>query len=77
MNAITPAQELKQNLEAMKPQFQMALPKHISVDKFTRVVQTALNNNPVLLSADRHSLFSACMAVHKTACYPMENLLRS
>jgi len=61
MNAITPAQEIRQNLEAMKPQFQMALPKHISVDKFTRVVQTALNNSPVLLQADRHSLFSACM----------------
>ena len=61
MNAITPAQELRQNLEAMKPQFQMALPKHISVEKFTRVVQTAINNTPALLQADRHSLFSACM----------------
>lgn len=70
MNAITPAQELKQNLEAMKPQFQMALPKHISVDKFTRVVQTALNNNPVLLSADRHSLFSACMASAQDGLLP-------
>ena len=36
------------------------LPQHISPERFNRVVMTAVNLNPDLVSADRRSLFNAC-----------------
>lgn len=51
----------RSSISKMKPQFESALPKHVSVDKFIRVVQTAVQNFPRLLECDRTSLYSACM----------------
>lgn len=59
--ALTPVQELKSNFLAMKDQFKAALPNHIAPEKFVRVVQTAVSNNPDLVKANRQSLFSAAM----------------
>ena len=59
--ALTPANQLKQSILALKPQFKMALPSHISVDKFVRVLQTAIATTPNLAKADRNSLFGACV----------------
>ena len=42
-------------------QVKMALPQHISVDKFQRTVITALAKDAELLNADRGSLFTACV----------------
>lgn len=48
-------------LDNYEPQLAAALPGHISVDKFKRVVVTAINRNPDLYTkADRRSLFLAC-----------------
>lgn len=44
----------------MTGQIKAVLPAHISVDRFQRVVMTAVNLNPELVSADRRSLFNAC-----------------
>lgn len=44
----------------MRPQFQVALPSHITPERFERTVLTAINLNPQLLQADRRSLFNAC-----------------
>lgn len=59
----TPLQELRQTMEApeMRAQIKMALPAHIPVDKFIRVVTTAVSNEPKLLAANRLSLYNACM----------------
>lgn len=43
----------------MTGKFVAALPKHIPVDRFKRVVLTAINLNPDLLNADRRSLFNS------------------
>lgn len=43
----------------MTGKLQAALPSHIPVDRFKRVVLTAVNLNPDLLNADRRSLFNA------------------
>lgn len=45
----------------MRPQFQVALPKQIPVERFERVVMTAVNMNPTLAAADRRTLFNSCM----------------
>lgn len=48
-------------MPAMKEQFKAALPPHIDVDKFVRVVMTAISTTPALVNADRSSLLSACL----------------
>lgn len=59
----TPLQEIRQTMESheMKQQIKMALPPHIQVEKFIRVVTTAISNDPKLSSANRLSLYNACM----------------
>lgn len=62
MNAVTttsPKREIRHEIEAMADQFKMALPSHIKVDKFQRVVLTAVMSDPDLLHADRRSLIGA------------------
>lgn len=59
--ALRPIDEVRGSLEKMAPQFKVALPSHIPVERFMRVAQTAVGSNPGLLKADRNSLFSACM----------------
>lgn len=44
----------------MRPQLRVSLPSQIPVEKFERVVMTAVNLTPALASADRRSLFNAC-----------------
>lgn len=68
--ALKPADEIRNNLIKMEPQFKMALPNHISPEKFLRVAQTAIANNPNLLKADRTSLYSACMALAQQGMLP-------
>lgn len=43
------------------PQISAVLPAHISIDKFQRVVLTAVSQNPELIIADRRSLFNSCV----------------
>lgn len=52
---------VKNDIAKMEPQFQMALPPHIPAKKFVRILHTAVSTNNDLLSADRKSLFAACM----------------
>lgn len=59
--AITPIEDLRRNLKALEPQFKMALPAHVTPEKFSRIIITALQTNPVLMNANRASLFAACM----------------
>jgi len=46
---------------AMTDQFRMALPKGVSVERFQRVLLTALQNNPKLLEVDQRSVLSEAM----------------
>jgi recombination protein RecT len=50
-------------LRKMQPEFQAALPPHISPERFTRVAVTAVNSNPDLLKpdVDKRSIYAACM----------------
>lgn len=45
----------------VRGQLQAALPSHVSVDKFARVVLTAVQSNYMLVQADRTSLLKSCM----------------
>lgn len=57
--ALSPINALKESIRALI--FRDALPKHISEEKFKRVLLTAVTQNPALVDADRTSLFAACM----------------
>ena len=53
-----------------EPQFAAALPSHISLDRFKRVIVTAINQNPDLMKADRRSLFLACVRAAQDGLFP-------
>lgn len=52
---------VRHNLQRMDKEFAAALPKHIPVDRFIRVVLTAVQNDPKLLECNRRSLFSSAV----------------
>lgn len=51
----------RMELDKLEGQFESALPSHIPVERFSRVVMTAIQNNQDLLKADRRSLWNAAM----------------
>lgn len=75
MNAVTerrasPAQEFRGQFEKMSGEISAALPPHIPVERFMRVVLTAVNSNPALLNADRRTLFEAAMKAAQDGLLP-------
>lgn len=54
----------------MRPQLAVSLPSHIKPERFERIVLTAVNNDPDLISADRRSLFNACMKAAQDGLLP-------
>lgn len=65
-----PLTVIRQNLHAMAPEFRAALPAHVSVEKFTRVAQTAIQNQPDLANVDRKSLFGAIVRLAQDGLLP-------
>ncbi len=68
--ALTPVDEIKGSLSKMEGQFKLALPPHIPVERFIRVVQTAITMTPDLAGADRTSLFAAAMKAAQDGLLP-------
>ncbi|CAO3358697.1 recombinase RecT [Azospirillum palustre] len=58
-----PIKDLQADLsrDTVKAQFALALPVHITPDKFVRTLMTAVAKNPDLAQADRRSLFNSCL----------------
>ena len=54
-----PREVLRTQLVRMSGEFKMALPNHITPDKFQRTVMTAAQQNPELIMADRRSFLMA------------------
>ena len=65
-----PVAVIRQNLTAMAPELKAALPAHVSVEKFTRVAMTAIQNTPALQNADRRSLFGAVVRLAQDGLLP-------
>ena len=68
--ALTPTQDFRSQLQRMDSEFGVALPTHIPVEKFMRVVTTAVNSNPDLMAANRRSLFEAAMRAAQDGLLP-------
>lgn len=67
---LTVEQALKNNLASMKDQFRLALPSHITPEKFVRTLQTAVSTMPNLVNADRQSLFASAMKAAQDGLLP-------
>ena len=66
MNAVAertakPIVVLNDQISTREDQFKAALPAHIPVERFKRVLLTAVQNNPNLMNLDRQSFFNAAM----------------
>jgi recombination protein RecT len=73
MNAVTkinPVNELRAQLEQREASFQAALPRHIPVERFTRVILTAVQFTPELLECTRVSLFNAALKAAQDGLLP-------
>lgn len=66
----TPIDKLKTNLSSRADEFKVALPAHISFDKFQRTIATAAMSNPQLLECDRRSLLLAAMKLAQDGLLP-------
>lgn len=69
-NQITVVDQVRNQLTAMQPQFAAALPKHVSPERFVRVVMTAVQMTPALLNADRRTLFASAMKASQMGLLP-------
>jgi phage RecT family recombinase len=61
---------LNAEVKRLETQFLAALPPHIPVERFMRVVMTAINGNPDLQQADRLSLFDSAMKAAQDGLLP-------
>ena len=69
-NAVTVIDQVRHQLTTMQPQFAAALPKHVSPERFVRVMMTAVQMTPALLNADRRTLFSSAMKASQMGLLP-------
>jgi recombination protein RecT len=75
MNAIveqrpTPTAVFRDQFQKMTGEVGAALPPHVPVERFMRVVLTAVNSNPDLLGADRRSLMESAMKAAQDGLLP-------
>lgn len=71
--ALKPIDEVRHTLDRMAPQFKMALPKNVPVEKFVRVIATAVQTNPDLADpskCERTSLYAAAMRLAQDGLLP-------
>lgn len=67
---LSPLAAARTDVERMEGQFKLALPAHIPVERFARVVMTAVGSNPDLLKADRASLLEASLKAAQDGLLP-------
>lgn len=67
---VHPLSAFKDEIEKRSDQLKNALPPHIPVERFIRVVLTALQNNPKLLKCTQQSLWNSCMKAAQDGLLP-------
>jgi recombination protein RecT len=67
---VNPIAVFRHELEGMAEQFTAALPKHIPVERFGRVLMTAVQQNPRLLQCSKRSLWQGAMKAAQDGLLP-------
>lgn len=65
-----PFEEVRHELELMRPRIALALPEHLTADRLLRGVLAALQGSPALLECDRASLYQAVMTCARLGLEP-------
>lgn len=65
-----PIAKLQEQFDTREASFKAALPAHIPVERFMRVVMTATQRNPDLVAADRVSLFNSALLAAQDGLLP-------
>lgn len=65
-----PIELIRREADMMSPQFGQALPSHIPVERFARVILTAVQLNDYLLKCDRRSLWASAMKAANDGLLP-------
>lgn len=68
--ALSPVDQVRQELSREIVRFKAALPSHIEATKFLSVLMTYIQNNPNLLNCDRGSLFTSALACANDGLLP-------
>ncbi|MFC3797929.1 recombination protein RecT [Cohnella sp. GCM10012308] len=68
--AATPSQTIGAYMERMKSQIAEALPKHMSIDRLSRIALTTIRTNPKLLECTVPSLMAAVMQAAQLGLEP-------
>ncbi|GED13781.1 recombination protein RecT [Aneurinibacillus migulanus] len=66
----TPAQTIGAYLQKMAPEIEKALPKHMDVDRLTRISLTTIRTNPALMNCSMPSLLGAVMQAAQLGLEP-------
>ncbi|ERI10864.1 recombination protein RecT [Aneurinibacillus aneurinilyticus] len=66
----TPAQTIGAYLQKMAPEIEKALPKHMDIDRLTRISLTTIRTNPALLNCTMPSLLGAVMQAAQLGLEP-------
>lgn len=67
---VNPMETLRGQLERRKDELKRALPQHIPEERFIRVVLTAVQINPDLLTVNRQSLWNSCLRAAQDGLLP-------
>lgn len=62
--------QIRLEAQKMNDQFKAALPKHIPLDRFVRVLMTAINSNPDLQTVEKRSLWNAALKAAQDGLMP-------
>lgn len=68
--SVNPMETLSAQLEKRRDELRRALPQHIPEERFRRVVLTAVQINPDLLTVNRQSLWNACLRAAQDGLLP-------
>lgn len=69
-----PRQQVRDLLDKMAPEIQLALPKHMNADRMARVAMTAVSSNPRLLECEPKTLLGALMEASQLGLEPNTGL---
>jgi recombination protein RecT len=67
---LRPVDQFRKELTQMESQIKAVLPPTVPVERFSRVVLTAVQGKPELLGMDRAALFTACLECAKDGLIP-------
>lgn len=67
---LTPQDEICQTIAKSEPQYKIALPPHVSPERFVRICQTAVRTTPKLAACDRTSLYASFLQCAQTGLLP-------